>query len=142
MTVCPGMSPEKFDESMGGGNTMLEQDFGIVYAYLYLPNGNEMDVEPKRDALLWYLSELDQYPEPINDGDGYVFMKSAGVTITQEGFCNDVMVFDEKAFFRWMRHLTPVLKGLNVKIVTVKRDGTVVYEPDYRIAAEGSDWLN
>lgn len=141
MTVCPEMGPEKLDESKEGGNTMFE-DFGIVYAYLYLPNGNEVDVETKRDVLLWYLNELDQYPEPINDKDSYGYIAPVGWTVTAEGLCNDAMVFDEKAFFRWMRHLTPVLKGLNVKIVTVKRSGTVVYEPDYRIAAEGSDWLN
>ena len=43
------------------------------------------------------------------------------------------MVFDEKEFFRVMRNLAPVLEGLNVKIVTVKRDGVIVDEPGYVI---------
>lgn len=141
MSICPEMAPQKLDENKEGGNTLFES-FGIVYAYLYLPNGNEVDVDTRREALTWYLAELDSYPQPISDIDTYGYMQMSGFLLAQEGACYDVMVFEEKAFFRWMRHLTPVLKGLNVKIVTVKRSGTVVYEPDYRIAAEGSDWLN
>ena len=33
-------------------------------------------------------------------------------------------------------------KGLNAKIVIVKRNGTVIYEPGYKVVAEGSGWLN
>ena len=141
MSICPEMAPQKLDESKEGGNTLFES-FGIVYAYLYLPNGNEVDVDTRRDILTWYLAELNSYPRPISDIDTYGYMLMSGFLLAQEGVCYDVMVFEEKAFFRWMRHLTPVLKGLNVKIVTVKRSGTVIYEPDYKIAAENADWLN
>ncbi len=144
MTVCPELSPEKSNEDTEGGNTVYE-GFNIVYAYLYIPKErSDFDFDSRMNTLVWYLQNLEQYPEPIGDGDGAlsVFMKKAGTVITEHGVCEDLMIFDEKAFFRWMRHLTPVLKGLNVKLVTVKRDGVVVYEPDYRIVAEGSDWLN
>lgn len=142
MTVCPEYSPEKKNENMEGGNTIFES-FGIVYAYLYMPKGNsEADFEERMNAFHWYLEHIDEYPEPIGDGEKVNYMKHAGRTFAKEGICEDLMVFDEKAFFRWMRHLTPVLQGLNVKIVTVKRNGTVVYDPGYRIVAEGSDWLN
>ncbi len=142
MTLCPEFSPERLNENMEGGNTVYE-DFNIVYAYLYMPKGdNDFDAETRMGTLVWYLQNLEQYPEPIGDGELPVFMKKAGTTITERGYCEDLMIFDEKAFFRWMRHLTPVFKGLGVKLVTVKREGTIVYEPDYRIVAEGSDWLN
>lgn len=32
-----------------------------------------------------------------------------------------------------MRNLAPVLEGLNAKIVTVKRDGVIIYDPGYII---------
>ena len=142
MTVCPEFSPEKKNEEMEGGNTIFE-DFGIVYAYLYIPKGNtETDFEERMNAFHWYLEHIHEYPDPIGDGEQVNYMKHAGRVFTKDGLCEDIMVFDEKAFFRWMRHLTPVLRGLDVKIVTVKKNGTVIYEPGYKVVAEGSDWLN
>lgn len=142
MTVCPEFSPEKKNEDMEGGNTIFE-DFGIVYAYLYMPKGNsEGDAEDRMNAFHWYLEHICEYPAPIGDEEKVTYMKHSGRVLTENGLCEDLMVFDEKAFFRWMRHLTPVLQGLDVKIVTVKRSGIVVYEPGYRIVAEGSGWLN
>ncbi len=142
VTRCPEFSPEKKNEELEGGNTIFE-DFDIVYAYLYMPKGkSEADFEERMQAFHWYLEHIYEYPEPIGDGEKANYMKHGGRVLTAEGLCEDIMVFDEKGFFRWMRHLTPVLKGLDVKIVTVKKNGTVIYEPGYRIVAEGSGWLN
>ena len=48
------------------------------------------------------------------------------------------MVFDEQEFFRILKHLAPVLEGLSAKIVTVKKDGVLAYDPGYVIRPEDS----
>ena len=115
-------------------NTLFE-GLGIIYAYLYLPGvtTEEFGAE-KKEVLDWYMSHADEYPAPITfPGSWEIFVKNVGVVFTPSGLCEDCMVFDEKEFFRVMRNLAPVLEGLNVKIVTVKRDGVIVYEPGYVI---------
>ena len=52
--------------------------------------------------------------------------------------CTDCMVFDEQEFFRILKHLAPVLEGLSAKIVTVKKDGVLAYDPGYVIRPEDS----
>ena len=132
-TVCPEMSPENLPEDPPH-NTLFE-GLGIIYAYLYLPGvtTEEFGAE-KKEVLDWYMSHADEYPAPITfPGSWEIFVKNVGVVFTPSGLCEDCMVFDEKEFFRVMRNLAPVLEGLNVKIVTVKRDGVIVYEPGYVI---------
>ena len=130
VTTCPEIMPEEYDENLSHENTIYE-DFGIIYAYLYLPANIETDEgHGKLETLMWYLSNLRFYPEPIQDSEHRISMAGIGMTIMDESVCADALVFDEKMFFRWMRHLTPVLKELGVKIVTVKRSGVDIYEPN------------
>lgn len=133
-TICPEMSPESLSESPEANNTLFE-DFGIVYAYIYLPASWADDFgAKKKEALDWYLGHADEYPAPITLPENKeVFVKHVGVVFAQSGLCEDCMVFDEKEFFRVLRNLAPVLTGLGAKIVTVKRDGVIVYEPGYTI---------
>lgn len=66
-------------------------------------------------------------------GKSDCFCETGGARLYPSGICEDYMVFDEKEFFRVLRNLAPVLEGLNAKIVTVKRDGVIIYEPGYII---------
>lgn len=133
-TVCPEMSPERLIEEPQPNNTLYEE-FGIVYAYIYLPTDREEDYgAAKKEVLDWYLSHADEYPQPITLPEEWrIFVKNVGVVFASSGLSEDCMVFDEKEFFRVLRNLAPVLEGLRAKIVTVKRDGVIVYEPGYRI---------
>lgn len=137
MTVCAEMTPERLTED--AGNTVFEP-FGVVYAYVYLP-GRFMDGPDAWKHEVWekYIGGADNYPEPITMRDAWrIFARSVGVTFSPHGVCCDYMVTDEQEFFRVLRNLTPVLTGLNAKIVTVKRDGIIVYNPGYAILPEDS----
>ncbi len=139
VTLCPEFSPERLPEEPESNNTVFEA-LGIVYAYIYLPGRfiDGLDME-KKETLDWYLGHAGEYPEPITEpGSWEIFVKGAGFVLMPDGMCNDYMVFDEKEFFRVLRNLAPVLEGLHAKIVTVKKDGVIVYEPGYVIRPEDS----
>ena len=128
------MSPERLPEIPEPHNTLFE-GLGIIYAYIYFPVSWTDDYgSGKKEVLDWYMSHAEEYPEPITLTENrIVFAKQAGLVFTRSGICEDYMVFDEKEFFRVLRNLAPVLEGLNAKIVTVKRDGVIIYEPGYII---------
>lgn len=133
-TICPEMSPERLPENPEPHNTLFE-GLGIIYAYICFPVPWTDDYGAgKKEVLDWYISHAEEYPEPITLPENrIIFAKQAGLVFTHSGICEDYMVFDEKEFFRVLRNLAPVLEGLNAKIVTIKRDGVIIYEPGYII---------
>lgn len=139
MTVCCEMTPEQPTEKREFDNTIFEP-FGIVYAYIYLP-GRFLDGLDawKKEVWDWYFYHAEEYPEPIvRKEDWESFAKNVGIIFSPKGICTDCMVFDEQEFFRILKHLAPVLEGLSAKIVTVKKDGVLVYDPGYVIRPEDS----
>ena len=139
MTVCCEMTPEQPTEKREFDNTIFEP-FGIVYAYIYLP-GRFLDGLDawKKEVWDWYFYHAEEYPEPIvRKEDWESFAKNVGITFAPKGICTDCMVFDEQEFFRILKHLAPVLEGLSAKIVTVKKDGVLAYDPGYVIRPEDS----
>ena len=139
MTVCCEMTPEEPTEKRDFDNTVFEP-FGIVYAYIYLP-GRFLDGLDawKKEVWDWYFYHAAEYPDPImREEDRENFAENVGITFSPKGICTDYMVFDEQEFFRVLKHLAPVLEGLNAKIVTVKKDGVLVYNPGYVIRTEDS----
>lgn len=137
MTVCPELSPELSDEVLP--DYALFEAVGIIYAYIYLPGGFMDGVDAWRHEV-WakYFSCADAAPLILPE-NREVFALEVGATFAPDGICCDYMVFDEREFFRVLARLAPVLEGLNAKIVTVKRDGVIVYDPGYVIRPEDSE---
>ena len=134
VTTCCSMCPEYAE--------MPFEVFGIGYAYLYFPDsGAEGDSEKRR---VWedYWKTLSAYPAPVFlNTEAKVFSRGVGMCLAEDGFALDYMVFDERAFFRALRALAPVLTAYSAKIVTVKQDGVIVYDPGYVIRPEDAGVL-
>ena len=142
VTVCGEMSPENHSEDPFPINTLFES-FGIVYAYIFLPGVTQDGTNAER-AEIWrdYLDGAWDYPQPITlPDDKEVFARRVGFCFSDEGTSFDYMVFDEKEFFRVLRNLSPVLVAYGAKIVTVKRDGVIVYDPGYVVRPEDAGYL-
>lgn len=139
VTTCYLMSPEYPSDSAGSS---LFEVFGIGYAYLYFPDsGAEGDSEKRR---VWedYWTNLSAYPAPVFlKTEAKVFSRGVGMCLAEDGFALDYMVFDERAFFRALRALAPVLTACSAKIVTVKQDEVIVYDPGYVIRPEDAGVL-
>ena len=114
-----------------------------MYAYIFLPGVTQDGTNAER-AEIWrdYLDGAWHYPQPITlPEDKEVFARRVGFCFSDEGTSFDYMVFDEKEFFRVLRNLSPVLVAYGAKIVTVKRDGVIVYDPGYVIRPEDAGYL-
>ena len=134
VTVCCGLGPECPQE----GERAYLEEAGIVYAYLFFP-ANDGGAEKYR---IWdeYISGLSGYPAEMPPGTG-LYAKTVGSCLTGGGIAVDYMVTDEGEFYRVLSALSPVLKGLGAKIVTVKKEGVIVYDPGYVIRPADSEEL-
>ncbi len=141
VTVCSEMSPENHFEGPLQINTFFE-NFGIVYAYIFFPGVTQEGANAERTEI-WreYLDGVWEYPQPITLPENKeIFVRRVGMCFSDAGTSVDYMVFDEKEFFRVLRNLSPVLVGYGAKIVTVKRDGVIVYNPGYVIRPEDAGY--
>jgi hypothetical protein len=134
MTVCPEFSPapEDEDETETMKNLFLRgsmEALGIGYAYLFFPSRDDEETMP-RDVFDEYLiNEVEKLESPYR----HALFAEVGVVETDEGECEDFMLFDEKGFFDVLARLTPLLVHYGVKIVVVKGDGATVFDPAYEI---------
>lgn len=124
-------------------NSKFAEDFtfaGIAsYAYVYVP-ATEDETGSKIAVLAEYMSGEDKVPEPLiyKEDFAYAFV-NLGVLICMDGegkvngVAVDCFIGDDKAFFRFIKILTPVLKNLNARIVVVNDDGVTEYKPGFVI---------
>ncbi|MDE6058944.1 MAG: hypothetical protein K2G44_02775 [Clostridia bacterium] len=124
-TVCPDISFLTLE-------TLHEawwMDF-CGFAYLYVPHSPADALE----TVSWYLANGNLVPEPLRDPEeGGLTGGSAGVGFCgEDGFILDCFVASEKAFFRRLRIIAPVLQSYGVKLVTVKKEGVTVYDCGYQ----------
>ena len=102
----------------------------VQFFYLYVPRR----VDETGEIVSWYLTNGDLVPEPLRDPEQEtVAGGSAGLCVCGEGegFMIDCFVTSEKAFFRKLRIIAPVLKAFDAKLVTVKKDGIMAYSCGY-----------
>jgi len=88
------------------------------FFYLYIPRARE-----------WDSKVLSRY---LAGGDGRAAGFSVGMARCQgEGFFIDCLVTSERAFFRKLQKIAPVLMSMQARLVTVKRQGIAVYRCGY-----------
>ncbi|MDE7464019.1 MAG: hypothetical protein K2M48_03220, partial [Clostridiales bacterium] len=102
------------------------------FAYLVVP-GQMDDIELPMSVLSRYFSEMSNVPVPIRDPDD---SRMVGTMIGigdcgEDGYLVDYIIVSEKAFFRKLRILAPVLKAYGAKVVIVNKDGIAAYDCDY-----------
>lgn len=103
----------------------------IDYFYLYVPHAEEGVL----DAVSYYLSNGDKVPEPLRDPDDTRItggMVGVAACSDEEGFMIDCFVASEKAFFRKLRTIAPVLEAFGANVIAVKTDGVYVYRCGYK----------
>lgn len=142
MTLCIEMGPER-PAAGAGVQGMILEELGLNYAYIFFP-GVTQEGPGAKNREIWdeYFVNIWNYPPPITRAeDREIFSDNVGISFSEAGMCIDFMVFDEKEFFRVLRNLAPVLMEMRAKIVTVKRDGVIVYDPGYVMLPEDSGML-
>ncbi len=128
----------------------LDIDFcgRIAYAYVYVP-ATEDTLSEVIEVVGGYTACEDKVPEPIIYADDYIpSFKGLGVFACYsdedipEGMAFDFLVLDEKAFFRFMKILTPVLIRYGARLVVVNDDGVQEYKPGYVIEPADGETAN
>lgn len=111
----------------------------MAYAYVFAPATDD-DCERIMTVLGEYLTSEDKVPEPLIGKEDFTYSFSFCGTFACgdedgkiTGVAYDCFVANEKAFFRFIKILTPVLKGLNARIVVVNGDGVREYKPGFVI---------
>lgn len=111
----------------------------IAYAYVYVPATKDT-LSEVLEVVGGYMAGEDKVPEPILEEE--YFIPSFNVLGVSEcysdedilnGAAFDVLVTDEKAFFRFIKILTPVLTRYGARIVVVNDDGVQEYKPGFVI---------
>lgn len=124
VTRCPEMSFLDYEEH----KRAWWLDF-FEFFYLYVPSAEEGVFE----AVSFYLLNGGRVPEPLRDPeDTRVSGGIVGAAHCVDGeLMIDCMVASEKAFFRKLRTIAPVLQAYGAKLVAVKSDSVSVYQCGY-----------
>lgn len=110
----------------------------MAYAYVFVPT--TADTVSELEVVSEYLAGEDKVPEPLLYAEDFTpSLRQLGVFACYSdedipnGMAFDFLVTDEKAFFRFMKILTPVLVRYGARIVVVNDDGVQEYKPGYVI---------
>ena len=114
------------------GDLWWNRLFGLEYVYLYVPRQID-DPENPMQTLQWYMSNMKSVPEPLRDpSDTGLSALGFGVSdCAGRGFILEMLVFEEKKFFRTLRILAPVLRAYDARAVVVGSGGVQVYACGY-----------
>lgn len=111
----------------------------LAYAYVFVP-ATEDTVPETTEVFGRYLKGEDGIPAPIIEEEYFLpSFTGCGTTYCYsdedilEGITYDFLVTDEKAFFRFIKILTPVLTRYGARIVVVNDDGVQEYKPGFVI---------
>lgn len=105
------------------------------FAYIVVPLQMD-DPEYPMSVLNWYIAHTDRIPEPMrNPQESRLVGTTIGIGYCgEDGYVVDNMIISEKAFFRKLKALAPVLKAYRAKVVIVNYDGIAAYDCDYEFA--------
>lgn len=102
----------------------------VSFAYLYIPRPSDGQGEPLA-TLLWYFDSFDRAPQ-LADRTNVPSTMGAGLALCgEDGFITDLVVTDERMFFRKLRVIAPVLQSYRAQLVVVGFDGVDAYECGY-----------
>lgn len=136
LTVCSALSAIAAEAN-------LAENFSfnglMAYAYVFVP-ATEDNVSEIMQVVGGYLAGEDKVPEPLLYAEDFTpslrqlgaFMCYSDEDII-DGIAFECLVTDEKAFFRFIKILTPVLTRYGARIVVVNDDGVQEYKPGYVI---------
>lgn len=148
VTVCPELAPslspvgeeneEMFQVAFQGAAVYgILSSVRIGYAYVYLENCGEADVENRIEFEACFEELLES--QPLRGGTLCV---PVGTVSTEQGICLDFLVYDENAFFDLLSRLTPILIACRGKIVTVQGTESMVYDVGYEITPVDGHLMN
>ncbi len=134
-TVCDSLA---YMAAEAGAAESYEYAVECPFAYIYVPV-NEENFSSVGDVLNQYLAGEANVPEPIRDEEFQPSFKPAGVFVCFDddgavtGCAVDILVFEEKSFFGFMRVLAPVLSHFGARIIVVNEYGVNEYSAGYEI---------
>ena len=116
------------------------------YAYLYVP-ADGADAETIYDTVSYYLDSEDKVPEPVllKEDFIYSFMRLGFCECSDENSCGcafDLFVADEKAFYRYIKILAPVLSYYGARLVVFNESGINEYVCGTDILPAGGEESN
>lgn len=145
ITVCPEVSQIAAEASLANDFSFYGE---IAYAYIFVP-ATEDGISEIMATVGEYLGGEDKLPEPVVYAEDFIPSFSVlGMFVCYSdedipyGIAFDCLVKDEKAFFRFMKILAPVLSFYGAKIVVVNDDGAMEYKSGFVIEPADGETAN
>jgi len=106
----------------------------FAFGYLYIPLSGA-DAEAAVETVNYYLDREEEVPEPINIKEEFTpsFMRTGACEClgvdgaAGGGWAIDLLIADEKMFYRYLKILAPVLSAYSVRAVIINGDGVQEY---------------
>lgn len=106
----------------------------FAWGYLYIPMSGA-DAEAAVETVNYYLDREEEVPEPISIKEDFApsFMRTGACECAGQdgaaggGWAIDLLITDEKMFYKFLKILAPVLSAYNVRAVIINGDGVQEY---------------